>query len=239
MTFVYHITNEAEAGLIDLATALVRGVHPVVLLVSPGVKRRRWPLGVQVVDVDLPSAGMAAARGLLAVARGLDSGGEDGCFFVGCDTVVRPDGGLGEMYERADAIFVQHGGFMEPAHWLWRASAATAAELLDAMAALYPPGKALGGLLKGAQGGGCGDTQLAASGVAVRFASACLVGPALWVMPPSPLVHVWGVKDFGGVDLPGECLAVHCGDPALVRDYPVRLEAVRRAMEGAVRALRG
>lgn len=235
MVLVYHVTNEDEAGLVDVCTGLVRGRVPVLLVVSPGVRRERWPLGCEVVRAEVPVNGVAGARGLLAVAAGL---GADECVcFVGCDTVVRPCAAFAEFCG-AGARFVEYGGFLEAGHWLWCVRGGVAAGLLRVLDERCPRGAGLAGLVRGESDCVDGSAGLSAAGVVGRL---CALLPGVgctavdFVCARLPWVHVWGVRDFGcPPEVDGRCFAVWCGEPGMVRGYVSARGAVRRAMEGAM-----
>lgn len=235
MVLVYHVTNDDEAGLVDVCTGLVRGVVPVLLVVSPAVRRERWPLGCEVVRADVPVGGVAGARGLLAVAAGL--GKDERVCFVGCDTVVRPGAAFAEFCG-AGARFVEWGGFLEAGHWLWCVGGDVAADLLGVLDDRCPRGDGLRGILSGHVAPGADGRGLSAAGVVGRLC-ALLPGedctPADFVRARLPWVHVWGVGDFGCPPVVDErCFAVWCGEPGMVRGYVSAQMAVRRAMEGAM-----
>lgn len=229
MRVVYNVTNEAEAGLVDLATAALRrdGV-PVVVLAGERVARVRWPRGVQVLRVeDVPPAGLQGAAKLLAFAAEL---GEDVCF-CSADTVLLDAVPVAEFMEGGGVMGVEYGGFCEPGHWLWWCGRETARVLLEGVQEGLRGG--LGELVRAEGCKGAAGLVEAAAGLsagAVAFRLAAAMGLRTKMVRAGDGVRVFLPEDFsasGEVEVP---FAVHCGCPEFVAAYPRAEVAIRRAM---------
>lgn len=232
MRVVYNVTNDAEAGLVDLATcALRREGVPVLVLAGDAVRRARWPRGVQVARVkEVPPAGLPAACKLLALAAELG----DDVLFCSADTLLLDVVPVAEFMEDGGVMGVEYGGFCEPAHWLWFCSAECARVLLEG--AQEELGRALGGVAAGGGGKGSLGAAEAAGGLsagAVAFRLAAALGLRTKMVRAGDGVRVFLPEDFsasGEVEVP---FAVHCGCPEFVAAYPRADVAIRRAMARA------
>lgn len=206
------------------------GEVPVMVVVGDGVRRARWPRGVDVLRVrGVPPGGLAAGRQLVELARGL---GED-VVFCGVDTLLLDWLRVADAFDGADVWTVEYGGFCEPGHWLWGVGAAAAGRLAGWL------GEVAGGVLGGVVSGAAGADDVAGLGAAAvvyRLAAARGVRCGQFAAGDAG-VHVFRRGDLRGGGVPGDAWCVHCGCPGFVRGYPRAEVAVRRAMLEVLRGL--